>query len=257
MSTKEKHSANTHNKTTEIRPLALENLPSVVTPKQQIRQMSEINQLSYKELEAAKIIYPGMADVATLNTFRELRTKLMQKTDKNNFILMVSSLALNGGGSYISRNLAAAISLDFEKTALLVDCDLNRPSCDKLLSTPVDFGLTDYLEEPSLSVSDIIYATGIPRLRITPAGNQRANGSEFFTSDRMEEYIQEVKTRYSERFIIVDAPPINSSPDARVLADLCDYTILVVPYGKVTRVQISAGIDSIPEGKFAGLVFNN
>lgn len=247
----------TQRKSLTVHPLGIENLPTITTPKQQIRQMSEVNLLNYSELDAAKIIYPSMRDIGTLNTFRELRTKLIQKADKNNFTVMVSSLASAGGGSYVSVNLAAAFALDFEKTALLVDCNHTSSYSDKLLPTGVDFGLTDYLVDPGLAVSDIIYATGIPRLRLTPIGNQVSAESEFFTSDRMDEFMHEVKSRYAERYVIVDAPSINGSPDARVLADLCDYTVLVVPYGKVTKAQISAGINSIPSDKFAGLVFNN
>jgi protein-tyrosine kinase len=247
----------TKRKSLTVHPLGVGNLPTITTPKQQIRQMSEVNLLDYSELDAARIIYPSMRDICTLNTYRELRTKLIQKAGKNNFTVMVSSLAAGGGGSYVSVNLAAAFALDFEKTALLVDCNHTSPCSEKLLSTAVDFGLTDFLVDPGLAVSDIIYATGIPRLRLTPMGNQVSAESEFFTSDRMDEFISEVKSRYAERFTIIDAPPMNSSPDARVLADLCDYSVLVVPYGRVTKAQISAGINSIPTDKFAGLVFNN
>lgn len=230
--------------------------PAIVTPKQQIRQMLDVKQLSYEDLDAARIIYPAMKDAKTLNTFRDLRTKLMQKAGKNNFCLMVSSLASGGGCSYICENLAAAIALDFEKTALLIECNITNPTSQKLLPA-ADIGLTDYLADPSLQVSDIIYATGIPRFRIVPVGENKSIGSEFFSSDRMEEFISEIKARYPERFIIIDAPPINSSPDARVLADLCDYSLLVVPYGRVTRLQVSTGINSIPKEKLSGLIFNN
>ena len=247
----------TKRKSLTVHPLGVENLPTISTAKQQIRQMSDVNLLDYSELDAAKIIYPGMHDIITLNTFRELRTKLLQKTQKSNFTIMVSSLAPGGGGSYVSVNLAAAFALDFEKTALLIDCNAASSSSDKLLPTAVDFGLIDYLVDPGLAVSDVIYATGIPRLRLTPIGNQVSAESEFFTSDRMDAFINEVKSRYTERYIILDAPPVNSSPDARVLADLCDYSVLVVPYGKVTKAQVTAGINSIPSDKFAGLVFNN
>ncbi len=109
----------------------------------------------------------------------------------------------------------------------------------------------------SLNVSDVIYASGVPRLRVTPIGSRPDESSEYFSSDRMEEFIKEAKSRYRERYTIVNAPPVNSSPDARLLADLCDYSVLVVPYGRVTKMQITAGINSIPANKFAGVVFNN
>lgn len=231
--------------------------PAVTTSKQQIRRMEEIKSLSYEELDTAKIIYPGMTDVKTLNTFRELRTTLMQKAKKTNFSVMVSSLAPEGGSTYISENLAASIALDFEKTALLVTCCNSFSKHDQQIFSATDYGLTDYIEDTTLAVSDIIYSSGIPRLRKTPLGNHGTSGSEFFLSERMGEFIKEVRSRYEERYIIIDAPPVNSSSDARILADLCDFTVLVVPYGKVTNLQIIAGINSIPSKKFAGLVFNN
>jgi Mrp family chromosome partitioning ATPase len=245
--------SNNHN----LLSIPIENkLPEVTTAKQQIRHMQEIKLRSYEELDAAKIIYPAMKDLKNLNTFRGLRTKLLQKAGKKNFSIMISSLISGGGGTYVSQNLAAAIALDFEKTALLVDCNLTNPSSEHFLPA-ADYGLTDFLDDPSLSVGDIIYATGIPRLRMTPIGSQASNGSEFFSSDRMEDFMKEIKGRYPERYIILDAPPINSSPDARVLADLCDFSILVAPYGRVTKQLITAGINSIPKDKFLGIVFNN
>lgn len=234
-----------------------ENLPAVTSSKQQIRRMLELRPFTYEELDAAKIIYPAMKDTSVLNTFRELRTKLMQKAGKNNFSLMVSSLVENGGSTYVSQNLAAAFALDFEKTALLVECDKSNRHKENLLFSPPDFGITDYLDDSTLSVSDIIYATGVPRLRKIPIGNLASGKSELFLSDRMEGFVEEIKNRYADRFIIMDAPPIATSADSRILAELCDYSLLVIPYGRATKLQISAGINSIPKNKLAGVVFNN
>lgn len=229
---------------------------SISASKQQIRKMLEINNLSNEELEEKKIIYPGMSDLKMLNTFRDLRTKLMQKCSKKNGTIMISSIVSTGGSTYVSQNLAAAFALDFEKTSLLIDCN-NENHQDNLLSPEPEYGLTDYLFDPSLNISDIIYSTGIPRLRKTPIGNHRSSSSELFISDRMNNFINEVKNRYPERYIIIDTPPITSSPISRIIAELCDLTVLVVPYGKVSKLQISAGINSIPKQKLAGVVFNN
>lgn len=231
--------------------------PAVTTSRQQIRRMLEITPFSHRELDAARIIYPEMQDTDTLNSFRELRTKLMQLAGKANFSVMVSSLVVGGGSTYVAENLAAAVALDFEKTALFLDCNKPTSARDKLINSTPEFGISDFLDDPTLTVSDIIYATGIPRLRKIPMGNLANAGSELFLSDRMEALIYEIKDRYPERYIILDAPPISTSPNARVLAQLCDFTVLVVPYGRATKVQIEAGINSIPKNKFAGVVFNN
>lgn len=231
-------------------------LPSISASKDQIRRMLEIKILSHEELDQKKIIHPAMKDIKTLNDFRALRTKLIQKSEQSNFSIMVSSLTPEGGSTYISENLAAAFALDFERTALLIDTN-SESNKEQLLSPAPEFGLTDYLINPDLLVSDVIYATGIPRLRKTPIGGHASSSSELFTADRMNDFINETKNRYPERVLIFDAPPVAVSPNARIIAELCDFTILVVPYGRVTKLQITASINSIPSNKFAGVVFNN
>ena len=82
------------------------------------------------------------------------------------------------------------------------------------------------------------------------------SSAEAFNSERMERFLDHVKQRHVDRFIFVDAPPANTA-EARILAELCDYTLMVVPSGKVTRGQIEAAIDGLGAGIVTGLVFNN
>jgi Mrp family chromosome partitioning ATPase len=81
--------------------------------------------------------------------------------------------------------------------------------------------------------------------------------TEVFTSALMRDLFQDLKNRYSDRYIIVDAPPITKSADAEILSDFCDYVLLVVPYGKATESQILAAARAIDEKKLLGVVFNN
>ncbi len=222
-----------------------------------IRQMTELHRLSVDELRKNNIIYQGMANAAALNTFRDLRARLIQKAVTDNFVVMVASAIKSGGSSHVSLNLAAAFALDHSKTAVLVDCDLYAPSVHKLLPVTPDYGLADYLEDGSLSTDAIIYSSGIDRLRLVPAGSPRETGPELLNSEGMREFIEELKKRYPDRCIILDAPSVNVSGDARVLAEYCDLALLVIPYGKVTQEQVTSGIDAVGQNKLAGLVFNN
>lgn len=224
---------------------------------QQIRQMAEVDLLSDQELEEKKIINPRFPNKELINIFREIRTKLVQESNKKNFVAMVSSVVHGGGSSFFSINLATAFALDQSKTSLLIDCNLYEPSLDKTFNIVPEYGLTDYLEDPTLNVDDIIYASGVQRLRIVPAGSYREAGAEYFSSERMAMFINAVKERYPDRFIFIDAPPVGMSAEGRIVAELSDYSILVVPYGKVTTQQIQAGVDAVGEDKLAGLIFNN
>lgn len=222
-----------------------------------IRRMAEVLLLSPEELTERRIIYPGMPQREVLNEFREIRTKLLQKAGQQNFVLLVSSLTEHGGSSFTAINLAAAFALDERKTSLYIDCNLHDPYAAKLLPTEPEYGLTDYLENPSLTVEDIIYASGIPRLRVIPSGAMRETAVEYFNSLRMEELMRSLKQRYPDRFIILDVPAVSIGAEARILAQLCDYAALVVPFGKVTTSQVLSGIDAVGKERFAGLIFNN
>lgn len=224
---------------------------------QQIRRMAEVDLLAMQELEDKKIISPSMQNKALINTFREIRTKLIQCSSKKNFVAMVTSVVNGGGASFISLNLAAAFALDQSKTALLVDCNLRDPSLERAFNISPEYGLTDYLEDPSLAIDDIIYATGIQRLRVVPAGSFREAGAEYFSSERMSRFIDDLKARYPDRFIFIDSPPVGLSAEGRIVAELSDYALMVVPYGKVTTSQIEDGIEAVGKEKLLGLIFNN
>lgn len=224
--------------------------------RRQIRQMADIYRFTDEDLDEKKIIHPKMRDKRVLNVFRELRTKLIQLAGEKNFILMVTSLCENGGATFVSNNVAASIALDHGKTAVIVDCNLYSPVPNTLVED-ADIGFSDFLEDPSLSMEEIIYATGVSRLRLIPAGNAKEIGPEYYTSYRMKQFVEELRGRYSDRYVVLDAPPIGSTADARILTDMCDYVVVVVPYGMATRDQVEQAIESIPENKFAGLIFNH
>ena len=231
------------------------NLP--LPHKHRIKHMVEVKPLDQDELDNAKIIYPGMHNREILNAFREVRTKLFQQAGKENFVIMLTSVCERGGSSFASINLGAAIALDRGKTAIVVDCNLYQPHLHALLADEPDYGLADYLEDSELGVDDIIYASGVTRLRIVPAGKEHEPGSELFSTEGMQKFITELKARYPDRYIIIDAPPISMSADTRILQDLCDYCLLVVPYGKVTKDQVLSAIDAVDSERLAGVMYND
>jgi len=222
-----------------------------------IANMQEVSLMTQEELTLRKIIYPGMQQRQLLNAFRNLRTKLAQKGGGKNFVLLVSSLHEGSGSSFVAMNAATSFALDEQKTAVYVDCNIENSYANNLLPDGCDYGLMDYLEDPSLDIKDIIYCAGIPRVRVIPPGKKGEVSVERMGSPRMQELIVSLKHRYSDRFIVLDVPSVSDSPVARILSSVADMAILVVPFGKATSNQVMSGIDAVGEEKFAGLVFNN
>lgn len=241
--------------------LSVLELGTAVAPRtsssQDIACMVEPAVLKHRELARKRIIYPEMANSGVVNAFRQLRIKLLHQSEGRNGVLMVTSVRSGSGSSFIALNLAAAFAFDETKTALLIDCNLYDTGFDELLYSKSKRGLFDYLEQDGVGIEEIIQPSGIPRLRWIPAGGRQRVTTEVFISTRMKDLMENLRDRYDDRYIIVDAPSITKSADAEILSSFCDYVLVVVPYGKVTESQILSAAKAIDEGKLLGVIFNN
>jgi len=223
------------------------------------RHLEKIRSSGYMgpfESQAKRIIHPDMDDYSIMNSFREIRTHLIQKSPGKNFVLMVVSLAHDMGATFFSVNIGAAFSYEGQKTSLLVDCNQRKPKLNRLFDTETRYGLSDYLHDPKIRSKNIIYPTGIYRMNFIPIGHRSNEKREFLSSERMQEFIGIIKRRYADRYIILNAPPLETSADAAILSEVVDYIIVVVPYGRVTESRISKALKLLPQEKIAGIILN-
>jgi len=225
-------------------------------PGRSIARMGQSTALTSTQLEARSLIHRGSGAKAGVEAFRELRTRLLAMGN-GNFVTLVAPVSRGSGGSFVARNLAAAMAFDEAKSALLADCDLRYPSQHLTLQIdPTRGGLIDLLEAVEGQISDVLYETGVPRLRLLPAGKSREIGTEYFSSVRMRLLIDSLRSRYPDRYIFLDSPPVRGAPDARILAELADLVVLVAGYGRDTPASIAQAAANFDPGKFAGVVFN-
>jgi protein-tyrosine kinase len=209
------------------------------------------------QLEQRRLIHREDSVRRQSDAFREIRTRLLGLANNQNFITLVVAVSPRSGGSFVARNLAAAFAFDETKTSLLIDCNLRYPNQHKAMDVePAKGGLIDYLEHPIRGLKSIIYHTGIPRLRLVPAGTSRENGGEFFSSFRMRAMLDSLRCRYNDRYLILDGPPIKGSPDARILSELADFVVVVVGYGRDTPAAVNQAVANFEPNKLAGVVFN-
>ncbi|HOX72382.1 MAG: CpsD/CapB family tyrosine-protein kinase [Dokdonella sp.] len=222
-----------------------------------IARIVEPNTLPTVVLEERRLIHREESVRRQADAFREIRTRLLALGGDQNFITMVAPISPRSGGSFVARNLAAAFAFDEAKTALLIDCNLRHPSQHvELRVDTTNGGLIDYLDHPSLGVEKILYHTGIPRLRLIPSGREREIGGEYFSSFRMRAMLDSLRSRYSDRYIFLDGPAAKDSPDARILADLVDFVVLVAGSGRDTPSAIQKVVANFDPSKLAGIVLN-
>jgi Mrp family chromosome partitioning ATPase len=225
------------------------------TNRQKIKKMREERLFTTSELDDLKIIHAGSKDYKTLNEYRELRTRLLKISQNKNFVCMISSINIGAEAAHIAINLAASIALDDNKTALIIDCNTHDLGLSNYLKTPTTFGLTNFLAQDTDDIEAIIYQSGIPRIRMIPVGIRTEYAAEYFSSEKMTLFLEGIKKRYPDRFIILNTPPIELYAESQILASLCDLSILVIRYGQANKVRIQTSIDIIGHDKFAGLIF--
>lgn len=227
---------------------------NVSCPIKEISKMEVEKLFTKEELESKKIIYQGSHQIDLLHKFRDIRTALASNEAGN--VVLVTSLASSYGTSYFARNLAAVTSFDSTKTSLLIDCNIYRPSVSSIFELGDRLGVLDYVVDESIAIDDVIHCSGIKRYRCIPAGNLAGECEEYFTHPRFKELLVGLKNRYSDRDIFIDAPPILTSADTRILLEVCDQVIVVIPSGKVNTAEIHAVEKVIPKEKFKGVVLN-
>ncbi len=224
-----------------------------------IARMKEPELLSPAVLEARRLIHAELADTEQTDLFRELRTRLLMRWVTRNPVILVSGAGPGCGTSFVARNLAVSVSMEEDRTALLIDCHVRRPSHEAqfLPGEESPLGLLDFLSMPAIGLERIIYPTGIPRLRMIPAGRSRRSSVEHFNSVRMRGLINELRGRYPDRSLILDAPPARGAPDARILAEHADMVVLVAGEGMHRAGTVTEAAEAFPPAKLAGVIFNH
>jgi protein-tyrosine kinase len=219
--------------------------------------VSESRFLSAGELAQRGVIHPERVEDPAVQVFRELRTKIIQQSRGQNGVILVTALSQGSGSSFVAQNLGAAFAFDAGKTALVIDCNLKNPSLKRMIADPSTAGLTDYLEDPNLDVDKIIHSVGIARFRVIGAGNRCEIGAEYFTSLKMKRLIESLRGRYSERYIVLDGPPMSDIANIRILTELSDHVLVIARYGSATIAQIENSLNVIDDKKLVGIVFND
>lgn len=219
-----------------------------------IATMSQRREFTKDEYQERGLISKYLNDSKLMNEYRNLRTKLMSEKDSGNFIAMVTSVTPEFDPSLVTANIASAFALDEGKTSIVINANITSTRTNEILETDPELGLVDVLISEDVAIDQIIYETPINRLRYIPIGRNPESSAEYFSDIRMKKTMENILSRYSERYLFLNAPSIASSADTRILLEVCHKVLLVVPYGKCTEDNIRQAVLAIGSDKLAGVI---
>ncbi|MCU0838980.1 MAG: hypothetical protein MUE49_09700 [Rhodospirillales bacterium] len=190
------------------------------------------------------------------DVFRILRTHVIKRLRAcGASTLAITSAGMSEGKTLIAANLAISLSQIARHTVLLVDLDLRRPSLHKVFGIAPEPGLTDYLLQDA-PLSECLVNPGFDRLVLLPSGAPLLASSETLSSDKMAALAAELKSRYPNRLVLYDLPPLLLTDDALVFLNHVDASLLVFAEGQTRRGDIERALELLKDHQPIGTVMN-
>lgn len=233
--------------------------PVVAAPALDGRRVS----IDFEKLERAGILTDRSGSYRLAEELRHIKRRLLINAsdfgegpiDRSNLI-MVTSAGPGEGKTYVAGNLAVSIELEIDRTVLLVDCDTVKKATSRLFGVQDRPGLSDLLMRPDLDIAQVLCRTDLDDLTILPAGNRVTHINEHMASQRMQRLITEMATRYDDRIVVLDTPPLLATSETSVLARLVGQIVIVVAAGRTKQSDLLAALEQVDPSKVSGLVLN-
>ncbi len=174
----------------------------------------------------------------------------------NGNLIMVTSSVPGEGKSFTAINLAISMATELENTVLLVDADVAKSSVVRYLGLSSEKGLLDVLRDPSVELSDVLIKTDIAKLTVLPSGRGFAHATELLASSAMKTFVKDISTRYHDRIIIFDCPPLLATSEASVLATYMGQIVFVVEAESTPQEAIKEALSHLNDCEHVGIVLN-
>lgn len=230
-----------------VRSAQVEMLPTAGRRSREVR-------LDLERLEREGYLVPSQARSQLAEQMRIIKRPLLanargesaQTLSRPNLIQVVSAMP-GEGKTFFAVNLAMSIAMEVDLSVLLVDADVLRPSVLARCGVEPSRGLMDVLKTPSLDLADVMLRTNVPKLTLLPAGTANSQSTELLASTAMERLLDELASRFPDRIIVFDAPPLIPTTESRVLASRVGQVVMVVEAGKTTHAQVTQAYAAVEQ----------
>jgi capsular exopolysaccharide synthesis family protein len=160
----------------------------------------------------------------------------------------ISSCGRREGRSTTAANLALTAVRE-GRDAVLVECDLRRPSLAALLDLAPRAGLAEVVEGKADLPQALVRASG---MAVLCAGETR-DPAAVWRSPRLVATFDALRSSFP--LVVLDAPPALAFSDAGRLASAADGVVLVVRAGETPREVVRMAVDALAD-KVVGIVLN-
>ena len=217
--------------------------------------------INFAKLKARGFVTPDAGSSQIAEEFRVIKRPIIRNAVgrgavKHGNLVMVTSALPSEGKTFTSLNLALSIATEIDSTVLLVDGDVAHPSIPEIIGAPHGPGLLDLLTRDDLDFADALVKTNIEKLSLLPAGTRHRRSTELLASEQMASLLREIASRYSDRIIIFDSPPLLATTEARVLATNMGQIVMVVAADATSQHAVNQALATIEGCEIVLMVLN-
>lgn len=248
---------------------AMRTLSGDAVPEPRGRQVEQESRPKVRvEIDLARLkelgfVTPDAPQTQIADEFRVLKRPILQnayarsaaRIRNGNLVLVTSSLA-GEGKTFTAVNLAISMAMEYDNTVLLVDGDVAHPSLPDLLGTPPSPGLLDLLTRDNLDIGDALLQTNIDKLTVLPAGSRHRRATELLASEKMAILLRELASRYPDRIIIFDSPPLLATTEARVISTHMGQIVFVVAADATAQHTVRQALATIENCEVVLMMLN-
>lgn len=223
---------------------------------------SRLVTLDLDALMAKGIVTPNAPRSFIADQYRVIKRPLIanainrgEAAVRHSNLIMVTSALSGEGKSFTSINLAMSIAAELDHTVMLVDADVARPSILKVLGLEPAPGLLEVLEGKA-DIAGTLLRTNVDKLTILPSGTPHPKATELLASEAMASLLDDIATRYSDRIVIFDSPPLLLTTESRVLASHMGQIVVVVQAGRTLQADVQNALATIESCPIRLMVLN-
>ncbi len=225
---------------------------------------SKVVHIDLEALAAAGFVTPQAQRSQIADEFRVIKRPIIKnahertgaRAERANLVMVTSAIPAEGK-SFVALNLAMSIALEVDSTALLVDADVANPSLMQMTHLPPSSkGLLDLLTDPQMSLHDVLLKTNVDKLTLLPAGTAHGRATEMLASETMADLVEDMASRYADRIMVFDSPPLLATTEARALAAHMGQIVMVVEADRTTQALVKHALETIESCPVVMMVLN-
>lgn len=224
---------------------------------------SERVKIDFNALEKQGFLNPFSPAIGLSEQYRYLKQPLLAnafpESDngiKNRNLLLITSSLPQEGKTYTALNLALSMAMEKDKKVLLIDGDVASPDIANLLGITSRPGLIEYLDGKKSNINQVLLRTNLPGLSVIPSGATHNYSTELLASSIMKQLVNDLSTRYSDRIVIFDSPPVLAASQASVLATLVGQVVMVVGAETTPQSIVLDALKKIDGCDVVGMLLN-